>query len=610
MNKDAEIKKNRTIIDHVKTVYKILSKRQRKYFWILQILMILGAVFEVIGLTSMIPFLGIMAKPEIIETNKILALLKTTSGLIDNNEFIFFFGLGVIFLMVFGNLFTIFISWGTFFYGHRTGQEWVSRLYRFYLNQNYIFHTRVNSSELTSNIIVEVGRVIHGVLIPLLRANSRFAALIILLLSLIIYNPFVSLLIVSILVLSYSLIYFILRIKLTIFGKKISYFNNIRFRTIGEGLGNIKLNKVHGNESFFANDFEKTCKPLANIYTLKSTFEFAPKYIIDIIVFGGLLSLLLYLFKNQSITFINILPQISFFVVVGYRTLPSIQQIFASFAQARTSGSPLEIIGEDLIRAKNQRNKNFRNNKTMNHSAIKLQNIHFQYPESPKLILNNFNLTINPGQTIGIAGETGSGKTTVVDLILGLIKPDKGQLLINDQKINEQNIHEWQNSVSYVPQVTFLTDDTIINNIALGVIETDIDYERINKSIQIAHLDPFINDLPLGLSTPVGERGVQLSGGQIQRIGIARALYRKASVLVFDEATSSVDSITESKITEMMKSLKGKMIMILIAHRISTLQACDIIYILKDGVISEQGSYHELIETSDYFRRLSKTIEN
>jgi ATP-binding cassette, subfamily B, bacterial PglK len=607
MNSDQT--KTATFIQQVKTVYSLLSPPQKRSFWLLQGFLILASLMEVVGLTSIVPFIGVLTNPEIIDTNKYFILIREISGIQETEDFILFLGVGTISLVVIGNLFTIISAFVTFLFGHRVGQKWVVRLFSFYIDQDYIFHTKNNSAQLITNVTTEVGRVVHGIIIPILKANAKLFVLIVLLASLIVFNPQLSIQIIFVLGGSYSLIYWIFRRRLLAFSTTISNLMSRRLKHIYEGLGSIKEIKVLGNEHFYIDRLDQTRIPLSNTYTYKSTIEMAPKYLIDMIVFGSFLAVTLFLYRNYAITFGKILPMVTFYALVGYRLLPSIQQIFQAIAQARGASRPLEIIGNDLSQATSIHATSSTAQALIPQKSIEMSGVSYAYPDTDKGVLDQISFKISTHQFIGIAGTTGSGKTTLVDILLGLLDPDEGQVIVDGESINNNNMREWQAALGYVPQDIFLADSSIANNIAFGVEETDIDYNRVEEVIQYAQLDEFIASLKDGVHTIVGERGAQLSGGQRQRIGIARAFYHRASILILDEATSSLDSITESGVMDVLYSFKDTLTVFIIAHRITTLERCDHIFLLDKGNIAEQGSYEDLAGKSKLFRKLAAKTE-
>jgi ATP-binding cassette, subfamily B, bacterial PglK len=329
----------------------------------------------------------------------------------------------------------------------------------------------------------------------------------------------------------------------------------------------------------------------------------------ELIAFGAMISIILFhITTNDNIN--GILPLLSIYALAAFKLLPAFQQIYASIGQIKGNISAFESIKEDLLKTKNISEEIFKNEiqtKEINlKDQIHLNSIYFTYPNKQKAVLNNISLTIPSNSVVGIVGPSGSGKTTLIDVLLGLIQPEKGNLEIDKTIINKDNIVSWQKNIGYVPQDIFLSEESIAENIAFGIPKKLIDYERINKAIKLSHLDSLINSLEGGLSTMVGERGVQLSGGQRQRIGIARALYHKTNVFIFDEATSSLDGITEKSIMNAINDFKGNKTIILVAHRLKTIKNCDIIFFIEDGKLIDKGTYDELITKNLDFKKMTK----
>ena len=595
------------LFDQIRILYRTLSRKQRINLWILQITLIMASIMEFIGIGSIVPYIAVLSNPGYVESNSILIFIRDLTGFIQIKEYICFLGICTIVLMLFGNLFSMLSLYITLAFGHRVGQEWTVRLFSYYLRKDYLYHTCHNTDQLTSNVVVEVGRVLNGILIPVLKATAKLSLLLILLTASLLYRPVISIIIISVLSALYGLMYFAAHHRLLEYGSTISFLSAKRFRFINEGLGGIKENIVLGTVHFYIAKFENTRRKFANAHIMKEFISAVPKYVIEMVTFGGILSVILSLFYYRSATLVNILPQLAFFVVIGYKILPTLQTIFQSLAQARSSQKPLEIISDDLLMAGGEKEKADMNIYIVPAEKIELKNICFKYKEASHSIFNGLNLKVIPGSMIGFAGPTGSGKTTLVDLFLGLITPQKGELLVDGVKVIKKNLRAWQNSLGYVPQHIFLKDGSIKENIAYGLSYGEIDMNRVWKAISQAQLDRFISTLPSGVDTNVGERGVQLSGGQRQRIGIARALYRSASVLVLDEATSALDGETETGLMNILYSLKENMTILLIAHRLSTLKDCDKIYVVDQGKLITNGTYDELLTNCKLFQRMART---
>jgi ABC-type bacteriocin/lantibiotic exporter with double-glycine peptidase domain len=326
-----------------------------------------------------------------------------------------------------------------------------------------------------------------------------------------------------------------------------------------------------------------------------------PRFALEAVGFGGVIIIILYLMK-YSVNFNSIIPIIALYVFAGYRLLPAIQIIYASSSRLKFVGPALNAIYKEI--EDTHQLDSIQIMKTMEfNKEIVLKEIDYTYPGSSVKVLNNININIKTGNTIGIIGTTGSGKTTLVDLILGLLKCQTGSIQIDNQIINENNIKSWQNLIGYVPQNIYLLDDTIVANIAFGVPNKDVDQSKIERVSKIAKLHEFVvNELPEKYLTKIGDRGIRLSGGQCQRIGIARALYDNPKLIIFDEATSALDNITESEVMSELNNLDKNITIILVAHRLATVKKCDVIYYLEKGEIKDFGNYQKLSENHVLFK--------
>ena len=327
----------------------------------------------------------------------------------------------------------------------------------------------------------------------------------------------------------------------------------------------------------------------------------------ELVAFGSMIGLVLYLLSSHNGNLGVILPIVSVYALANFKLLPAFQQIYVSLASIKGNIAAFESIQKDLIDSNNSHYSitKSKQNYLSPKQQISLKNVSFTYPGKKEKTLNYVNMTISSNSTVGIVGSTGSGKSTIIDIILGLIKPDQGQLIIDDKIIDDKNRRLWQNTIGFVAQSIFLTEGSIAENVAFGIPDNDIDLDKVAKSLELADLIGFTKSLELGMHTKVGERGIRLSGGQRQRIGIARALYQQAEVLIFDEATSSLDGVTEKMIMNAIHDFSGKKTIVLIAHRLKTVQKCDEIFYLEKGRVIDTGTYDELIQKNENFRNMA-----
>jgi ABC-type multidrug transport system fused ATPase/permease subunit len=391
---------------------------------------------------------------------------------------------------------------------------------------------------------------------------------------------------------------------------------NQRFKIVNEAIGGIKDIKLFNNSCYYLKKFDKKNLKYANNLSVYMVISQVPRYILETIAFGGIILITLFFIITSNNT-LEVIPILAMYAFAGYRLMPALQLVFSSLTSIKAMAGSLDILHNDLCNLKLINHPLVKNKQQNNYLTIKLtdklklDNLTFAYPNTNNATLKNLTLSIPANSIIGFVGTTGSGKTTTVDLILGLFQPKNGQLLVDDVEINHNNLREWQNNLGYVPQHIYLTDDTIINNIAFGVSDEDINLDVVQKAAKIANIHNFIiNELPKGYQTITGERGVRLSGGQRQRIGIARALYRDPQILIFDEATSALDGITETAIMDAIHNISSQKTIIIIAHRVTTLKECDMIHMMENGQIVASGSYNELLKTNAKFQEMAKSDNN
>jgi len=589
--------------------FTLLTPNQQKQLIILQILVVLMALAEIVGVASIGPFMALIGDVDILMGNNPLADLYQISGLTKPYDFILWVGLSVLLLLTIGALISMFTIWRLSLFAQKTGTEIGDRLFKHYMHQPWLFHASKSSAQLTKQIATETERVTANIITPLMQMNERIIMALLMLFQIFIFNPKIMILGLVVFVCAYALLYNLIKIKLTLNGQTISDASLQRFKLMSEGFGGIKEVLLLGRQRDFVERFEANGKKLA--YSLGSTLGLSqvPRYFMELIGFGSVIFLVLYLSRNYEGDLGSILPVLSVYSLAGLKLLPVFQTTYGSIAQIRGSLSAFETIKGDLEASQEKVKQEIKITSLKEHfsaqESIKLENIEFSYPGKRKSALTQLNMEIPVNSVVGLVGSSGSGKSTAIDILLGLIKPDRGQLLIDGEPLSPSQIRAWQNTLGFVPQSIFLTDSSILENIAFGLAANNIDMERAKRVIKLVHLDELIQQLPDGLNTTVGERGVQLSGGQRQRIGIARSLYHNAEVLIFDEATSALDGITEKLVMDTIHEFSGSKTIIMVAHRFTTIQKCDIIFFMEEGKIADKGTYDELMERNETFKKMS-----
>ena len=586
----------------MKNIYLLFTKSEQNKIIILFFGILLHGFIEITSIASILPFMSIVIDPSIIDTNFFLKYLYNFLNLNSYNDFLIVLGLIVFVLLLFSNAYAALIFWWITRFVQFQSYRLSQKIFSNYLSQSYIFFLNRNSSELSKNVLTEVNRIIIGVIYPMLLAIARIVIVLFIAILLLYVNPKLSIIISLALIITYGIVYYIVREYLWNIGELSTKATFEKYKYINEAFLGIKDVKLRGSESEFIKKYSNPAKKFANYTASSSVISLLPRYAIETLAFGGLLLIVIFLISSNE-NFMSVIPLVALYALAGYRIMPGLQQIYHSVAQIRYNTPALDMLLKDLEKDLSMINKNEQKLNLLPKikSSIQLQSISFKYPKTDNHILENINANIKTNSLTAFVGKTGSGKTTLIDVLLGLLPINKGEIFFDNIKLEAQNLNSWQKKLGYVPQNIFLIDDTIKNNIAFAVPEEKIDDQKIIQASKLADLDDYISNLPEKYNTYVGERGVRISGGQMQRIGIARALYNNPEILVFDEATSALDNVTEKNIMDSVKRLSKDKTIIIIAHRLSTIKNCDQIYLLDKGKVSEHGSYDELIRNSKKF---------
>ncbi len=553
-----------------------------------------------IGVASILPFMAVLTNPSIVETNFYLNSMFEFSkiiGIENNQQFLFALGILVFITLLLSLLFKAFTTYFQVRFVMMREFSIGKRLVEGYLHQPYSWFLNRHSADLGKNILSEVGQVISFGLKPLMEIIAKVILVIMLIILLILVDPKLALIVGFTLLVAYYFIFSLVRKYLNRIGEERVKSNEKRFKVVTEAFGASKEVKLGGLEKIYVKLFSGSAKIFALTTASAFVINQIPRFILEAVAFGSILLLILYTMADTG-SFNNVIPILSLYVFTGYRLLPAAQQIYASFTSMSFAGPSLDKLHDDLKNLKKFNENTEKNILTLSKKII-LKNINYSYPNSSRIALNDINLIIPANSKVGFVGTTGSGKTTTVDIILGLLEAQKGTLKVDDTIITNQNTRAWQRSIGYVPQQIYLSDDTVEANIAFGQEIKNINKEAVEKAAKIANLHNFvIEELPNKYQTTIGERGVRLSGGQRQRIGIARALYHNPQVLILDEATSALDNETEEAVMEAVNNIGKNITIILIAHRLNTVKNCDIIFKLEKGRIVDQGSFESLINNN------------
>ena len=574
----------------IKKVLFLLNPSERRQAYLLLFLILLMALLDMIGVASILPFMAVLTNPSLIETNMILNNIFQASnifGVENHQQFIFALGVMVFVLLFVSLAFKALTTYLQVRFVQMREYSISARLVEGYLHQPYSWFLSRHSSDLGKTVLSEVNEVIGNGISPLMELIAKSAIAIAIIVLLIIADPKLAVIIGFSIGLIYAFIFFFLRNFLNRIGKVRLKSNQLRFTWISEAFGASKEVKVGGLEEIYIKRYSDSAKTFARSEASAIIISQLPRYIVEAIAFGGVLLIMLYMMTKTG-SFNNALPVISLYVFAGYRLMPAFQQIYACSTQLTFVGPAIDALSNDIKNLKPIGLDRDHGILQLN-KKITLKNIYYNYPNTSRTALRDININIPAKSTVGLVGTTGCGKTTTVDIILGLLEPQKGTLEVDGQIITRKNSRAWQRSIGYVPQHIYLADDTIAANIAFGVDPKNINQEAIKKVSEIANLHEFvIKELPKKYQTIIGERGVRLSGGQRQRIGIARALYHNPQVLILDEATSALDNQTEQAVMDAVNNISQDITIILIAHRLNTVKNCDIIFKLEKGEVIKQ----------------------
>lgn len=562
-------------------------------------------ILEVVGVASILPFMELVSKPGAVHESRYLSFAFRFFDFESPREMLIYFGIGIIGLIGLTNAFAIAAMWYQYKLSWNVAHELSTRLLLSFIEKPYRYFLNQNTNDIKAYVISEVGSLIGGVIIPFIELVSRTFVSVIIFTLLLMVDPKIALIAFIGLGGSYLIIYLARKNYLKEIGQYRINMNLMRYKSITELFDGIKTIMVYNKLPFFYKRFEDASKEFTSVQPKYNLILVAPKYILEFIAFGSVLAFTIYLYVSGG-NIQSALPRLSLFAVAGYRLLPALQKIFTAAARIRHNYPILGKLHKDLtIVDQDQKGMETVESVLGFNESIVLSNIHFKYENAEASVLTDLNLRISKGKMVAFVGATGSGKTTIVDIISGLHRPQKGDLLLDGVALRDEDIKSWQNSLAYVTQEVFLFDDTIIRNISMEENENSIDYRKLQKAAIKADIHDFIvGELPQGYKTEIGEKGVRLSGGQRQRLGLARALYANPSVLILDEATSALDSVTEKGIIETIKSLPGNITKIIIAHRLSTVKYSDNIYIIEDGKISAQGKFDDLASNNSIFQKM------
>ena len=574
-------------MNNYKKLKKIIPTSEHKKLALLVLLLFVGMFFEVLGIGILLPILTAVLDPEILLKNQLSSSVLDIFQITDK-ELIVKIALGTLLVVYFvKSAFLIFLSHFQNKFISNLSAFLSNKLFSNYLNQWYKFHVDRNSSELIKNFQVEI-TYFSNFLVSTISLFTEVALAFSVIITLLFIEPFGTLVVMLFFGVSSFLFYQFTKKRTTRWGKVREQIDGKISKTVLETLKGIKELILIGNQSFFKQQLEKSNTTKALIESKALTLRQIPRYYLELLsVFSLIFFIFIMLVQNKNVD--NVIVTLGVFVAATFRILPSINRILGSLQNIKFYKSSIDLLYNEFDVPLNERIVSRPTNSPREPiKSISVNNVSFSYEGTSELILDKVTFELEAGSTTGIIGVSGSGKSTLINIIVGLFQPTNGEILIDNEVDILKDLMSWQEAIGYVSQDVFLSDESILLNIAFGMNIDEIDHEQINKVLKQAQLTDLIESLPEGYNTKVGERGVQLSGGQRQRIGIARALYRKPDILVLDEATSALDVKTEQDIMTSIDDLKGQLTIIIVTHRLITLKNCDDIYSVKKGKITKE----------------------
>ncbi|QIP01742.1 ABC transporter ATP-binding protein [Bradyrhizobium symbiodeficiens] len=587
----------------------VLTRAERRQLWLILGGLLLTGAIDLLGVTSILPFMAIVAKPQYVHDVQYLALAYEWSGAATINDFLFILGIGCLLTVVISNAATFLVQAAILKFSFEVSRELSLRVLSGFLGQPYAFFLGRNGADLLVITLGEVEGVVNGVLIPGLQALSKLVAASFILAFVLAVDPLLAVMFLAIFGGAYAAIFLLTRRRISLYGETSQTERRSLFAVASEAFGSIKELKLLGREGFYFGRFAESSGRLRSHQVKYNVISAVPRYIIEAAAFGAIVFVVLFMLKTGR-DVQSAIPLLVLYAFTGYRLMPAFQALYQNLTIVRFNWPSVELLADEVRRIGATGPVAFPERATTLplafRESIALKDVSFTYPQTSKGALENVSLRIERQTTVGLVGETGAGKTTIADILLGILVPSSGALLIDGRPIDDGNRRAWQDNIGYVPQQGFLSDASIASNIAFGMSPSAIDMARVEAAARTAQLHDFVSGLPQGYGTIVGERGVRLSGGQRQRIAIARALYRDPAVLVFDEATSALDGLTEEAVVEAIRRLAHQKTIITIAHRLSTVRDCDVIYLLEHGRVADFGSYDELLSRNEKFRGMAR----
>lgn len=574
----------------LKKINYIFSKNQKIKSVFLCVGLFIGALFELVGISFITELITLITDPSKIHSTAIFRKIYDFFGMKDDREFFLWLVIGLILVYIIKNAFLLWINYVQYTFVFNNQLRLSGRLIDCYMKKPYTYHLDKNSAEMVRNVMLDTERFFQ-MLLSVFSMLSEALVSLLLCIYLFVVDWFITISVVAILGV-FSIFYLLLfKNKAKEYGQINQIYDGKMHQSINQALGAVKDIKILHREKYFSNAFIGYGKKKMRAVRNNNVLGQAPKYLIETITIGAvLLVIVLKIYRGEDLT--SMIPQLAAFAIAAFKLLPSVSKINNYLNLVIFLKPSVDLIYRDIKDTEDMQNFEltdailpddyFANNHP---ECVSVSNLYYRYPHTERDVLKNVTFDIPLGSSVGLIGPSGAGKSTLADIILGILTPTGGTVNYGSMNVHEHPL-KWSKKLAYIPQSIFLSDETIRNNVAFGIEEEDIDEKKVWDALEEAQLKGFVESLPDGLNTEVGERGVRLSGGQRQRIGIARALYDNPEILVLDEATSALDSETETAVMEAIDRLAGRKTLIIIAHRLTTIRNCDLIFKVEDGQIS------------------------
>ncbi len=574
--------------ESVKKIFYVFDKKQKRSIFFLLVVIVIGALFELLGVTAVLPFITMALSPNTLNKNESLRALYNFLHMSSPTIFLAVLAGILIGIYLIKNIYLVYMSHSIYKFTYSNQRKLADRLLKCYLEQPYSFFLNQNSAVLIQNIGTDVVQ-FYEIILCSMQLIVEVIVCCLLTGYLFITDKSISIGVVVILIMFFLLFFKVIKKKIKLQGEIVRKNRQGQTKWLMQSFGGIKETKIAQKEDYFLGRFDAEYESFAKNHCSYQTLAYLPKPAMETVVIGALLFVVM-IKLLRGVDSVYFVSTMSVFAVAAYRLLPSFNRISGYLSRIMFDKASIDAVYNDLklVEQLEEKRKSIKEEgKLTFNKEVTVNDISYRYPNTENDVLSKVSLSIPKNKSVAFVGPSGAGKTTLADIILGILYQQSGSIEVDGVSVPEDSV-EWKKKLGYIPQVIFLIDDTIRNNIAYGIGKDDIDEKRIDEVIEEAQLKDFIDTLPEGLDTVIGERGVRLSGGQRQRIGIARALYNDPEILVLDEATSALDTETETAVMEAIDSLSGKKTLIIIAHRLSTIENCDIVYEVKDGNVTRQ----------------------